>query len=112
MAQVSMTVRMDSQLKQSFDALCQQFGMSANTAMNIFANAVVMYRKIPFEIKAEDKQEKTQKNQSKEYPLDPYTMEELYARVAESEEQFAKGNYITSEELFSELDKEFHFLEK
>ena len=26
--------------------------------------------------------------------------------------QFAKGNYITSEELFSELDKEFHFLEK
>ena len=52
MAQVSMTVRMDSQLKQNFDALCQQFGMSANTAMNIFANAVVMYRKIPFEIKA------------------------------------------------------------
>lgn len=37
MAQVSMTVRMDSQLKQSFDALCSQFGMSANTAMNIFA---------------------------------------------------------------------------
>ena len=53
MAQVSMTVRMDSQLKQNFDALCQQFGMSANTAMNIFANAVVMYRKIPFEIRAD-----------------------------------------------------------
>ena len=52
MAQVSMTVRMDSQVKQRFDALCQQFGMSANTAMNVFANAVVMYRKIPFEIKA------------------------------------------------------------
>ena len=44
--------------------------------------------------------------------IGPYTMEELYSRVAESEEQFAKGNYITSEELFSELDKEFHFLEK
>jgi len=51
-----MTVRMDSQLKQSFDALCSQFGMSANTAMNIFANAVVVYRKIPFEIKASDKE--------------------------------------------------------
>ncbi len=50
-----MTVRMDSQLKQNFDALCSQFGMSANTAMNIFANAVVMYRKIPFEIKAAPK---------------------------------------------------------
>ncbi len=51
-----MTVRMDSQLKSAFDSLCSQFGMSANTAMNIFANAVVVYRKIPFEIKASDKE--------------------------------------------------------
>ena len=57
MAQVSMTVRMDAQLKKSFDSLCSQFGMSANTAMNIFANAVVMHRKIPFEIKAKPKSE-------------------------------------------------------
>jgi len=47
-----MTVRMDSGIKAAFDALCAQFGMSANAAMNIFANAVVMQRKIPFEIKA------------------------------------------------------------
>ena len=46
MSQVSMTVRMDAQLKKNFDSLCQQFGMSAKTAMNIFANAVVLYRKI------------------------------------------------------------------
>ena len=52
MAQVSMTVRMDSNVKASFDALCSEFGMSANTAINVFAKAVVMYRKIPFEIKA------------------------------------------------------------
>ena len=53
MAQVSMTVRMDSGIKASFDALCAQFGMSANAAMNIFANAVVRQRRIPFEIKAD-----------------------------------------------------------
>lgn len=52
MAQVSMTVRMDSGIKAAFDKLCAQFGMSANAAMNIFANAVVMQRRIPFEIKA------------------------------------------------------------
>ncbi len=57
MAQVSMTVRMDSGIKASFDALCAQFGMSANAAMNIFANAVVMQRRIPFEIKAAPKVE-------------------------------------------------------
>ena len=45
-----MTVRMDSQLKQNFDALCAQLGMSANAAMNIFANAVVRTRSIPFRI--------------------------------------------------------------
>lgn len=57
MAQVSMTVRMDSNLKATFDELCSQFGMSANTAMNVFAKAVVLYRKIPFEIKATEKDE-------------------------------------------------------
>ena len=50
-----MTVRMDSNIKAAFDELCAQFGMSANAAMNIFANAVVRQRKIPFEIKAEKK---------------------------------------------------------
>jgi len=52
MAQVSMTVKMDSQLKQTFDELCKEFGMSVNTAFNIFANAVVKTRSIPFEIKS------------------------------------------------------------
>ncbi len=50
MAQVSMTVRMDSQLKQNFDAFCARIGMSANTAMNVFANAVVRTQSIPFRI--------------------------------------------------------------
>ena len=52
MAQVSMTVRMDSQLKQNFDALCSRMGMSINAAFNIFANAVVRTRSIPFRISA------------------------------------------------------------
>ena len=45
-----MTVRMDAGIKAQFEELCSQFGMSVNTAMNIFANAVVRKRKIPFEI--------------------------------------------------------------
>ena len=51
MAQVSMTVRMDSQLKQNFDALCSRMGMSANAAINIFVKAVIRSRSIPFTIK-------------------------------------------------------------
>lgn len=52
MGQVSMTVRVDSNQKRLFDQLCSEFGMSANTAMNIFVNAVVRTRRIPFEISA------------------------------------------------------------
>ncbi len=52
MSQVSMTVRMDSTLKSAFDALCSEFGMSANTAMTIFAKAVVQRGRIPFEIQS------------------------------------------------------------
>ena len=54
MAQVSMTVRMDAGIKAQFEELCSQFGMSVNTAMNIFANAVVRKRKIPFEIEVKE----------------------------------------------------------
>lgn len=54
MTQVSMTVRMDSQLKSMFDELCEEFGMSANTAMNVFAKAVVQRRRIPFDIQADE----------------------------------------------------------
>ena len=50
MAQVSMTVRMDSQVKQRFDALCNEIGMSANTAMNVFVRKMISFGGIPFEI--------------------------------------------------------------
>lgn len=52
MAQTSMTVRMDNQQKALFDQLCEQFGMSANTAINIFVRTVIRTRSIPFAIKA------------------------------------------------------------
>ena len=53
MAQTSMTVRMDNDKKAMFDSLCAQFGMSANTAINIFVRTVIRTRSIPFPIQAE-----------------------------------------------------------
>ena len=54
MAQSTFSVRMDATLKRQFDALCEEFGMNATTAFNVFARAVVRERKIPFEIQASD----------------------------------------------------------
>ena len=50
MAQSTFSVRMDEKLKKEFDELCNDFGMTASTAFNVFARAVVRERKIPFEI--------------------------------------------------------------
>lgn len=52
MSQATFSVRMDEGLKRQFDGLCQEFGMTASTAINVFARAVVRERRIPFEIAA------------------------------------------------------------
>ena len=52
MAQATFSVRMDEDLKNDFDTMCNEFGMSMTTAINVFARAVVRQRKIPFEIAA------------------------------------------------------------
>lgn len=57
MAQTSMTVRIDNQQKAMFDQLCEQFGMSANTAINIFVRQVIRCRRIPFMIAAPEQEE-------------------------------------------------------
>lgn len=51
MALSAVTVRIDSEMKSQFDELCEQFGMSANTAFNIFVKAVIRSRSIPFTIR-------------------------------------------------------------
>lgn len=61
MAQTAMTVRMDNQQKVQFDRLCEQFGMSANTAINIFVRAVIRSRSIPFPIKVNEEDDVTAK---------------------------------------------------
>ncbi|MCQ2120744.1 MAG: type II toxin-antitoxin system RelB/DinJ family antitoxin [Fibrobacter sp.] len=50
MSQIAFSVRMDSNLKQEFDSLCEEFGMSMATAINIFARTVVREGRIPFEV--------------------------------------------------------------
>ena len=57
MAQTAMTVRMDSQQKLLFDQLCEQFGMSANAAINVFVKAVIRTKSIPFTIKTKEEKE-------------------------------------------------------
>lgn len=52
MGQTATTIRIDAELKAEFDKLCDEFGMSVNTAFNIYVKTVVRQRRIPFQIEA------------------------------------------------------------
>jgi len=50
MENATISIRIDKNLKDEFDNICDNFGMNISTAMTIFAKKVVSERKIPFEI--------------------------------------------------------------
>ena len=60
MGQTAFTIRMDTDIKKRFDELCKDFGMSANTAFNIFARAAIKQERIPFDVES-DNQTKLQR---------------------------------------------------
>lgn len=54
MAQTTLSVRMDADVKSQLDALCADVGMSTSTAINMFAKAFIRERKLPFDVVASD----------------------------------------------------------
>ncbi|GHU81022.1 hypothetical protein FACS1894191_7460 [Clostridia bacterium] len=54
MAQTTLSIRMDENVKKQFDAFCADVGMNTSVAINLFAKAVLRERRIPFEIAASD----------------------------------------------------------
>ncbi|MCD8388091.1 MAG: type II toxin-antitoxin system RelB/DinJ family antitoxin [Bacteroidales bacterium] len=89
MAQVVTTIRMEAELKSQFDRLCSEFGMSINTAFNIFAKAVVRSGSIPFKIEIDSSNPLEEgrkafyelRRQAREANVD-MTLEEINAEIA------------------------------
>ena len=54
MSQVTLSVRMDADVKSQLDALCADVGMTTSTAVNMFAKAFIRERKLPFDVVASD----------------------------------------------------------
>ena len=53
MAQSTITIRMDENLKKQFDLFCTEVGMNMTTAICLFAKKTVREQRIPFEISLE-----------------------------------------------------------
>jgi DNA-damage-inducible protein J len=65
MAQATLNVRMDANVKRQFDAFCADVGMNASVAVNLFAKTVIRERRIPFDIVAGDDQFYSATNQAR-----------------------------------------------
>lgn len=50
MAQGIVSVRMDETLKQDFDGICQELGMSMTTAITMLAKKMTREKRLPFEV--------------------------------------------------------------
>ncbi len=61
MANTTINIRIDSELKQQFEKFCNDMGMTMSTAINIFAKKAVREYRIPFEIGAEIPNTETRK---------------------------------------------------
>jgi len=79
MAQTTLSIRMDENVKKQFDAFCTGIGMNTSVAINIFAKAVLREGRIPFEIAVSD---------------DPFYSEANMSRLKKSIDRIDNGNFI------------------
>ncbi len=103
MAQTSINIRMDSELKNAFEIFCKDVGMTMTTAICVFAKKVVKENKIPFEITGSEPDESEL--------LDYYEPnEETIAAIKETKDIIAGRKkakaYNSAEELFADLDSD------
>ena len=73
MAQTTVNIRIDNDLKTNFSKFCENVGMSMSTAFCMFAKDTVRNQTLPFEVT-------TRKRKTK----DPFWSEENQARLRES----------------------------
>ena len=67
MAQATVSIRMDAELKNQMEKLCDELGMNLTTAFTIFAKKATRERRIPFEVSVDCPDER---------------MKELHRRIA------------------------------
>ncbi len=50
MPQATLNIRMDEQLKQDFERICEELGLNMTTAITIFAKKMSREKRIPFDV--------------------------------------------------------------
>ena len=79
MAQTSLTIRIDEEIKRDAESLFNKIGLNLSSAINVFFRQAIREQSIPFELK----------------PYDEYYTGENLARLKRSIEQSKRGEVIT-----------------
>jgi DNA-damage-inducible protein J len=95
MAQTNVNIRMDAQLKNQFEAFCNNVGLTMSTAFNVFARTSVKLQKIPFEITAESQPSPSQMGEGS--PLAHFYSESNMNVLMKSIKQLEKGKGVEHE---------------
>lgn len=57
MGQSTFSIRLEDDIKNDMNSICEYIGMSMSTAFNVFARAFVRNRGFPFDVKMSDEKE-------------------------------------------------------
>jgi DNA-damage-inducible protein J len=90
MAQSTLSVRMDEDVKKNFELFCADVGMNASVAVNMFARAVLREQKLPFEVVS--------------YNVDPFYSAENQKRLANSKRRMEETDGAAHELIEAEDD--------
>ena len=85
MAQTTVSIRMEEDLKKDFDSICNDLGMTMTTAVIILAKKMAREKRLPFEVS-----------------IDPFYSESNMKALEESIVQMKSGKTVTKS--FDELE--------
>lgn len=77
MAQTTLSVRMDEDVKKGLESFCDDVGMNVSTAVNMFAKAVLREHRLPFEVVS--------------YNTDPFYSADNHRRLVEAAARMDAG---------------------
>lgn len=58
MAQTTISVRMDTALKQEFDSICSELGLTMSTVVTMLAKKMTREKRLPFEVSIENQEDR------------------------------------------------------
>ena len=99
MAQTTVSIRMDENLKKQLEWLCGELGMTVSTAVTVFAKTAVREQRIPFDLQiASTKPSKA---------MEDMTKEEFDAKIREGLDAIAAGRVRSAKEAHQDLRRNY-----